>query len=115
MNPQYLKQLEQVLRLARPELPGSPALQFKPSFGGVAGYLDGRIFASCGKFGLALKLPPERCAGLIADRRGAPLRYFAKCHLKKSYVVLPEGTLGNRLLMAGLVQESLAFASRTGS
>lgn len=115
MNPQYLEKLTDVLQQARPGLPRSPSLQFKPSFGAVAAYMDGRIFASCGKFGLALKLPPERCAELIGNKSAGPLRYFPNGHVKKSYAVLSAGILEDPAHIAQLIAESMAFVSLKGS
>lgn len=112
MNPQYLEKLTSILRRAQHSPPQVP-FHFKQSFGAVAAYVDGRIFAVCGKFGFGLKLPPERCAELIAGQDGAPLRYFPKGHVKKSYVLLPERVLEAPPLISGLVAESIGFVSHS--
>ena len=74
-------------------------------------YADGRIFASCGNFGLALKLPPERCAALIAKNSAGPLRYFPNGHVKKSYAVLPKRTIVKKSEFGKLIDESLPYVS----
>ena len=56
--------------------------------GAVAGYVDGRIFASCGAFGVALCLPPPPLERVLAQDSVGPLRYFPKGHVKKQYTVL---------------------------
>jgi len=42
-------------------------LEFKNFFGAVTGYVDGHIFVSCGKFGVALRLPPDTLLGSLRD------------------------------------------------
>lgn len=111
MNPEYLSNLQSILYSARPDLQRAHDLQFKSSFGAVAGYVNGRIFVSFGKFGLALKLPPERCAALIAEGSAGPLRYFPKGHLKKSYAVLPERTIEDSSLLRDLMNESIGYVT----
>ena len=113
MNPQYLEKLTSILQRAQHNPLQAPSFQFKQSFGAVAAYVDGRIFAVCGKFGFGLKLPPQRCAELIAEQDGAPLRYFPKGHVKKSYVLLPERVLEASALISGIVAESIGFVSNS--
>lgn len=59
METKYLDEMRRLLMEARPELSTTHQLEFKSLFGAVAGYVDGHIFISCGKFGVALKLPRE--------------------------------------------------------
>jgi hypothetical protein len=54
----YLGTLKSLLEQARPRLAKSYRLEFKNCFGAVAGYVNGNIFVSCGRFGVALRLPP---------------------------------------------------------
>lgn len=115
MNPDYLSNLQRFLSAARPDLQGTHNLEFNGVFGAVAGYVHGRIFVSCGKFGLALKLPPERCAALIANGSAGPLRYFSKGHIKKSYAVLTEGSMEDSSLLRELMDESIAYVGNSAS
>ena len=55
----YRDKLESLLKKDRPRLSSTHNLEFKKCFGAVAGYVNGNIFISCGKFGVALKLPPR--------------------------------------------------------
>ena len=55
----HFDKVTSLLKLARPELTTTYQLTFKNVFGAVGGYVDGRIFISCGRFGIALRLPPE--------------------------------------------------------
>lgn len=109
MNAEYLKELTELLRQARPGLARAHRLECKGVFGAVAGYADGRIFVSYGKFGFALKLPPDRCATLLRENGVQPLRYFPKGHVKKSYVVLPGRIIADAIQLGNLLDESLQF------
>jgi len=82
---------------------------FKPVFGAAAAYIDGAIFLTSGQFGVALKFSVERCAYLIKEKGGAPLKYFEKGHVKKGYVVLPDATLANTRTMRKLIAESMDY------
>ena len=96
MNEEFRRALSEILAAALPEDFSGRALEFKPCFGAVAGYVDGKLFVSYGKFGLALKLPPGPRAELLEHKGGTPLRYFPKGHVKKEYVVIPRGMLEGR-------------------
>ena len=57
MKEGFRRTLGAILDATLPEEFAGRALEFKPYFGAVAGYVDGRIFVSHGNFGLALELP----------------------------------------------------------
>ncbi|MBT3532429.1 MAG: hypothetical protein HN478_01030 [Rhodospirillaceae bacterium] len=84
-------------------------ITYKSVFGAVAAYADGRIFLTCGKFGIALKLPEETCRSLIEQGHGEPLKYFEKGHVKKSYVVLFDPVLNDPERMTALTRQSGMF------
>jgi hypothetical protein len=66
------KQLQALLaRAAPPDLD----LAFRPMFGGVMGYAEGKPFASLSDVGLALKASGADHAALLALPGAAPLRY----------------------------------------
>jgi TfoX/Sxy family transcriptional regulator of competence genes len=107
----YRERLAALPAQARPGLADEHSLTFKSVFGAIAGYVDSRIFVTCGAFGLALRLPPETLADVLAD--GAePLRYFPKGHVKKQYAVLPPRILDDSARLASLLAESVAYAMR---
>ena len=107
MNTDYRQQIESVIATA--DLPGGLEMTYKSVFGAVAGYADGRIFITCGKFGLGLKLPDATCRSLLDSGAGQPLKYFEKGHVKKNYAVLAGAVLDDRRRLAKLVNESIAF------
>ncbi len=85
------------------------ALEFKPCFGAVAGYVDGKIFVSYGNFGLALKLPPGPRPELLERKGGTPLRYYPQGHVKKEYVVIPRRILDDGRTFRELVRQSVDY------
>ena len=93
MKNNYLDELTKLLKQARPRLAATHQLEFKNVFGAVAGYVDGNIFMSCGKFGVALRLPPETLESVFKEEGVEPFKYFPRGHVKKEYAVLPKGIL----------------------
>ena len=51
MKASYLETIAGLLARAYPKLATTHRLEFKNVFGAVGGYVNGCIFASCGKFG----------------------------------------------------------------
>lgn len=111
MNPTYERRIRNLLLEARPRLAATHGLEFKLFFGAVAAYIDGQIFASCGRFGFALKLPPKTAARLLEDKGTKPLKYFPKGHVKKDYVVLPPRIIEDLPRFKSLVGASVRLAS----
>jgi hypothetical protein len=106
----YLNKLEDLLKPIHPRLAISHRLEFKDCFGAVAGYVNGNIFVSCGKFGLALRLPPQALLELFGETDVSPLKYFKKGHVKKEYAIIPERIINDRRRFKRLVAESIRFA-----
>lgn len=104
----YRRRLEDLLAGAR--LPADTEISFKSVFGAVGAYAGGRIFISCGKFGVALKLDGETCEALLASGAGRPLKYFDKGHVKRDYVVLSEDILADKTRCRELIRKSAALA-----
>jgi TfoX/Sxy family transcriptional regulator of competence genes len=84
----YLDDLRALLGPVTDALPSAVEVAFKHFFGGAALYVDGRICIILTPVGLALKLPEDARAELMA-RGGTPLRYFPKAPVKKHYAVVP--------------------------
>ena len=85
-------------------------MEFKNCFGAVAGYVNGNIFVSCGKFGLALRLPPQTLKELFKEADVSPLKYFKKGHAKKEYAVIPKRVIDDHSRFKKLVNVSIKFA-----
>ena len=84
----YLPDLHALLGPVSDALPADIDLVLKHFFGGAAAYAEGRICITLTPVGLALKLPEDARAELMAQG-GTALRYFPKAPVKKDYVVLP--------------------------
>ncbi|NQW24652.1 MAG: TfoX/Sxy family protein [SAR202 cluster bacterium] len=110
MDNPNLDRLTTLLERVQPKLPITHQLEFRNVFGAVSGYVDGRIFISCGKFGVALKLPPNILDALFQDTDVERLRYFPKGHIKKEYAVLPIRILEDDNQFRRLVNESVQYA-----
>ncbi len=97
------------LRQIRPRLSSTHDLNFRSCFVDVAGYVDGNIFISCGRFGTGLTLPPETIASLLSEKGVKRLKYFPNGHVKKDYAVLPRRILQDQSRMKKLLRESMRF------
>ncbi len=105
----FHKKLIKLLKQTRPRLAITYRLEFKRCFGAVAGYIDNHIFISCGKFGVALRLPPEVLDKLFKEKDVKHLKYFPRGHIKKEYVVLPKRILENMHQLKKIMDESIKY------
>lgn len=103
----YVSRLETLLKQSDPRLLVTHQLEFKNFFGAVTGYVDGHIFVSCGKFGVALRVPPETLAELFREDDVSLLRYFPKGHVKREYAVVPQRIMDDRARFTRLVETSV--------
>ena len=108
---QYFNQVTKILKQARPRLAMTHQLEFKNCFGAIAGYIDGHIFISCGKFGVALRLQAEILDSLFDEKGVKPLKYFPNGHIKKEYAVLPQEIIENKQRFKELLDKSIKYAS----
>ena len=106
LKAEYLNRLTDLLGQIRPRLSTTHDLSFGSCFGAVAGYIDGNIFISCGRFGTALKLPSETVASLLKEKGVKRLKYFPTGHVKKNYAVLPRRILQDQSRIKNLVRRS---------
>ena len=89
MSEPTLDTLKDQLSLAAESHTLDGELTFKPMFGGVCGYVGGRVFASLSDIGLALKLPPEAQAELLSEDGAKRLQYEPDAPPSKQYIVVP--------------------------
>lgn len=109
MENKYLNKITTLLKQARPKLSTTHQLEFKNVFGAVGGYVNGRIFISCRKFGIALRLPSDTLDTLFQAREAKHLKYFPNGHVKKEYAVLSIRILENKQRLKKLVDESIKY------
>ncbi len=107
----YLYKITTLLKRTRPRLSTTHRLEFKNVFGAVGGYVNGKIFISCGKFGFALRLPPDTLATLFQEKEVRHLKYFPNGHVKKEYAVLSKRMLQNKHQFKKLIEKSIQYAS----
>jgi len=85
-------------------------LRFKPMFGGIGVYADGRMCISLSDVGLALKLGEADRARLLKLKGAKPLQYEPDAPPSKSYVVVPGSMLTDRAALGRWIAASAAFA-----
>ena len=107
----YFETLIKLLKRTSPTLATTHQLEFRGVFGAVAGYVNGRIFISCGRFGVALRLPSGTLSDLFKEKGVEHLKYFPKGHTKKQYAVLPRRIIEDRRLLRKLLDQSVEYAS----
>ena len=103
----YQDELIQLLGAIRPKFFSTHKIEFKNVFGAVGGYVDGNIFISCGKFGVALRLPQKALEVLFKENGTKHLKYFPKGHIKREYIVLPKRILHNKDQFKKLLDKSV--------
>ena len=109
MKKDYLEKITTLLKQARPKLSITHRLEYKNVFGAVGGYVNGKIFISCGKFGVALRLPPNTLDTLFQEKEAKHLKYFPNGHVKKEYAVLSRQIVENRKRLNKLVDASIKY------
>ena len=110
MQNEYFEKLTKLLERAHPGLTATHRLEFKNVFGAVGGYVNGRIFISCGRFGVALKLPPKILEVLFREKDVKHFRYFPKGRIKREYAILPKRITENKHKFKKLVDKSIKYA-----
>lgn len=109
MNSRYHHRLAELLKQTRPRLASTHELEFKSVFGAVGGYVNGAIFVSCGRFGVALRLPPKALEAAFKEEGVKQLKYFPNGHIKKEYAVLPKRILEDRKRFRALLDRSTRY------
>ena len=110
MNNKYFKKIKVLLEQAVPRLATPQQLTFKNVFGAVGGYVHDHIFIAFGRFGIALKLPPEILDNLFQEKGVKHLKYFPKGHIKKEYAVLPKRMIEDKTYFKKLIHQSIKHA-----
>jgi len=109
MRNKYLDEITTLLKQTYPQLTTQYRLEFKNVFGAVGGYVNGRIFVSCGNFGIALRLPRKTLDDLFRDKDAKHLQYFPNGHIKKEYAVLSDEIIKDTHRFRELLEESIKY------
>ena len=112
MKNTYFEKVTTLLKQARPRLATTYQLTFNNVFGAVAGYVNGHIFISCGRFGVALRLPPEALGELFNDKWVKHLKYFPNGHVKREYAVIPKRIIEDKRQFKKLLDKSIEYSFR---
>ena len=109
MAKDYVERLRARLAPTIAALPAGVTVEIKHFFSGAAAYANDRICISLTGVGLAMKLPEDGRARLLAE--GAqPLRYFPKAPIKKQYVILPDGVADDSEQRRFWARQSIDYA-----
>jgi TfoX/Sxy family transcriptional regulator of competence genes len=100
------EQLQDQLSKAAESLGIDTDLTFRPMFGGITGYYQGRNFASLSNIGLALKLPTDAQDELLQIEGAKRLQYEPDAPVSKQSVVVPEEMLSESTKLAAWVKRS---------
>lgn len=114
MAKEYVEKLTALLDTAKPKLPrghslGKEPIEVKHFFGGAAGYVDGHIFMSLTKAGLAIKLPEDAREQLFRSKQAKKLRHFPKAPIKKQYALFPRKFLDDDASVKRWIERSVTF------
>ena len=109
MQDKYFEKITKLLEQASPKLAITYRLEFKNVFGAIGVYVNGRIFISCGKFGVVLKFSPQVLVKLFREKDVFHLQYFPNGHVKKEYAVIPQRMLDNSIRFKKLVDKSIHY------
>jgi len=101
---------EELRRRVESAAPMEIELRFRPMFGGIGVYADGRMCMSLSNVGLALKLGESDRAALLEIKGSRPLQYEPDAPPSKSYVVVPDPMLSDRAQLGRWIARSASFA-----
>ena len=102
----YLAQLSQMCETLK--IPGV-TLECKHFFSGAALYANGKICASLGPVGFAVKLPDVQRLGLISDGKGEQFRFFPDGPVKREYVLLSERIIQDEIEFQEILGMSVSY------
>ena len=86
-------------------------LETKHFFSGAALYANGKICATLGPAGFAVKLPEESRRTLIDDGNGKEFRFFEKGPIKREYVALSDTIVQDEQALRKLIQTGVRYAA----
>lgn len=105
----YFDRLSQIVADLDLEPTGGATLETRHFFNGAALYANGKICATLGPAGFALKLPRESKERLIEDGKGAEFRFFPKGPVKREYVALSESVMQDEQALQTLMEDCISY------
>ncbi len=107
----YLNDLSRMVERLKPIPLENVTLETKHFFSGAALYANGKICASLGPVGFAVKLPEESRKSLIDDGNGKEFRFFEKGPIKREYAVLSDAIVQDEKALRKLIAISAQYAA----
>ncbi len=105
----YLKDLSRIVERLEPLPLENVTLETKHFFSGAALYANGKICASLGPVGFAVKLPEESRKSLIDKGKGKEFRFFEKGPIKREYVLLSDAIVQDEQALRKLIGMSAGY------
>lgn len=105
----YRERLSQIAAGLEPPQSHGVTLECKHFFSGAALYANGKICASLGPVGFALKLPEGHRRDLISAGKGEEFRFFPNGPVKREYVLLSGLILQDGNKIQELVDASINY------
>lgn len=107
----YLARLSQIVDRLEPISGGDLTLETRHFFSGAALYANGKICATLGPAGFALKLPAEKRSSLIEEERGQEFHFFPEGPVKREYIALSDAIIQDEEKLRELISLSANFVS----
>lgn len=105
------KHLQTAIEKALAPMAADVDLRFRPMFGGIMAYAQGRPFASLSNAGLAVKLAGEERDALLAMAGAAPLRYEPDSPPSKSYTLVPPDLHDDPEALRPILMQSITYCA----
>ena len=106
----YLEHLSRIVERLGPVQLENGTLETKHFFSGAALYANGKICASLGPGGLAVKLPEEVRRSLINEGDAEEFRFFEKGPIKREYVMLADAIVQDDEALRTLIEIGAQYA-----
>ena len=105
----FLERLSQIVAGLEPLPIDGVTLECKHFFSGAALYANGKMCASLGPVGFALKLAERHRQDLISAGKGEEFRFFPNGPIKRDYVLLSGSVIQDENELQELVVASVNF------
>ncbi len=106
----YLNDLSRIVERLEPIPLENVTLETKHFFSGAALYANGKICASLGPLGFAVKLPEDTRQSLISKGNADEFRFFEKGPIKREYAVLSDAIIQDKKALRKLIEISVQYA-----
>ena len=106
----YFERLSQIVDRLGLTLSEKVTFETKHFFSGAALYANGKICASLGPSGLAVKLPEEVRQSLISEGNAEEFRFFESGPIKREYVALSDAIVQDDESLRKLIDISARYA-----